>query len=199
MSSLFDLTQIVLIDLSLAGDNALVVGMAVAALSPQRRHRAMVAGIAAATVLRILMALFAVQLLHVTGLLAAGGLLLLWVGWKMGRELHLHSAAKVHAGDPPAKKFSAAVWQIIVADVSMSLDNVLGVAGVARDHTQELVIGLVLSVALMGLVSSQIARLTVRYPNIGYVGVAIILYTSLRMMYDGAAELGLWTSIRALA
>ena len=99
-------------------------------------------------------------------------------------------------GETHAKKFSEAVWQIVIADVSMSLDNVLGVAGVARDHTQELVVGLVLSVALMGLVSSQIARLTARYPKVGYVGVAVILYTALHMIYDGSLEL--WPSIHAL-
>ncbi len=185
MSSLFNLVQIVLIDLSLAGENAIAVGIAVASLPAHQRKHATVVGIAAATLLRIVLAFFAVQLLHVTGLLAAGGLLLLWVGWKMAMELRLLHQNK-HAPDKaPAKKFSAAVWQIVVADVSMSLDNVLGVAGVARDHMVELVIGLVLSIALMGLASSQIARLTSRYPKVGYVGVVVVLYTALRMVYDG--------------
>ena len=188
MVSLLDLAQIILIDLSLAGDNALVVGMAVAALPVQQRHRATMAGIGAATLLRIIMAFFAVQLLHITGLLAAGGLLLLYVGWKMWSEIRATHHKKLNH-DKAAKKFSAAVWQIILADVSMSLDNVLGVAGVARDHMQELVIGLGLSVVLMGLVSTQIARLTARYPRIGYIGVAIIFYTAVRMIYDGAVDL----------
>jgi len=178
----FDLLQIILIDLSLAGDNALVVGMAVSALPEARRKRAMIAGIAGATVLRIVMAIFAVQLLRVTGLMAAGGILLLWVGWKLGREIR---AAKVSQGKSDVKSFSMAVWQIIVADISMSLDNVLAVAGVARNHVWELVIGLGLSVVLMGVASTQISRLTTRYPKIGYVGVVIILYTALRMIYGG--------------
>ena len=189
VTSLIDLLQIILIDLSLAGDNAIVVGMAVAALPAAQRKQAMTAGILAATLLRIGMAFFAVKLLAITGLLAAGGLLLLWVGWKMARELHALHHKKHIENQSAAEKFSAAVWQIILADISMSLDNVLGVAGVARDHMQELVIGLVLSVALMGLASSQIARLTARYPKIGYAGVIIILYTAGRMIYDGALPL----------
>ncbi len=185
MVSFFDLAQIILIDLSLAGDNALVVGLAVAALPHRQRKQAMTAGIAAATALRIVMAFFAVALLRITGLLAAGGLLLLWVGWKMARELRALHRSNDGRMEMPVKKFSAAVWQIIIADVSMSLDNVLGVAGVARDHMPELVIGLGLSVALMGVASSQIAHLTARFPKIGYVGVVVILYTALRMIYDG--------------
>ncbi len=185
MTFVLDLVQIVLIDLSLAADNALVVGSAVATLPAAQRKKALTAGIAAATVLRIIMAFFAVQLLHITGLLAAGGLLLLWVGWKMFCEVRfLKPHVVIKTND--TQKLSAAVWQIIIADVSMSLDNVLGVAGIARDHMEELVLGLALSVALMGLVSSQIAKLTARYPKAGYVGIAIVIYTALRMIYDGA-------------
>jgi YjbE family integral membrane protein len=162
--------------------------MAVAGLPGKQRHRALLFGIGGATFLRILMACFAVQLLHVTGLLAAGGILLLWVCWKMACELHLgfkHKAVK----ETPAQKFSSAIWQIIIADVSMSLDNVLGVAGVARDHIVELVLGLSLSVILMGAASSQIARLTIRYPKIIYVGIAIVFYTAVNMIWDGSQQL----------
>jgi YjbE family integral membrane protein len=189
VSSLLNLAQIALIDLSLAGDNALMVGLAVASLPPDRRKRAMALGIGSATVLRILLALFAVQLLQITGLLVAGGLILAWVAWKMLREIrHLHRAKK--ADEPPVvKKFAAAVWQILAADISMSLDNVLGVAGIARDDRMALVAGLTLSVLLMALASSQIAKLTARYPKAGYVGIAVILYTALRMIYDGAETL----------
>ncbi|MDE2030610.1 MAG: YjbE family putative metal transport protein [Alphaproteobacteria bacterium] len=201
MSSLFDLVQIVLIDLSLAADNALVVGMAVAALPPATRKKAMIGGIAAATVLRIVMALFAIQLLHVTGLLLAGGLLLAWVSWKMAREFH-HAQRGESSGTPDipvSKKTSEAIWQIVVADVSMSLDNVLGVAGVARDHMGLLVTGLALSVLLMALASSQIAKLTARYPKVALVGVAIILYTAIHMIIDGGQQIGLWVKLAAFA
>jgi len=190
-----DLAQIILIDLSLAGDNALVVGMAVIALPLAQRKRAMMSGIAAATLLRILMAFFAVRLLHITGLMASGGLLLLWVGWKMAREIHAHQRQQknTHQGKKSVeKKFSTAVWQIVLADVSMSLDNVLGVAGVARDHMEELILGLGLSVLFMGLASAQIAKLAERYPKIGYAGIAVILYTALNMIYDGGRELNWW-------
>ena len=196
MSIVFDLAQIVLIDLSLAGDNALVIGMAVSGLSVERRNRAMTAGIVAATVLRIIMALFAVQLLRITGLLMAGGLLLLWVGWKMWREVRARKPSEQETAEAQNRKFSAAVWQIVIADVSMSLDNVLGVAGVAREHMRELVLGLVLSVALMGIASTQIAKLSERYPQVVYGGIAIILYTALRMIYDGSVEL--WPAIHGL-
>lgn len=192
MDSLFALTQIVLIDLSLAGDNAIVIGMAVAALPVKQRKQAMTLGIGAATVLRILMALFATQLLHFAGLLAAGGILLLWVGWKMWREMEaLRPQKKIKAkkAEKRESKLSSAVWQIIIADFSMSLDNVLGVAGVARDHKWQLVIGLCLSIGLMALASAQIAKITSRYPRLGYIGIAIVLYVALHMIYDGAEEL----------
>jgi YjbE family integral membrane protein len=186
--------QVVLIDLSMAGDNALVVGMAAAGLRPAERHRAVLAGIAGATLLRILFAVFAVQILHLTGLLAAGGLLLLWVAWKMYEELRhakkVRDADKDAAGDVASpgiqtKKISTAIWQIITADVSMSLDNVLGVAGVARDHLWLLAAGLSLSVLLMGIASSFVARLAARHSWIGYLGFVVILYTALRMVGDG--------------
>jgi YjbE family integral membrane protein len=202
MAELVALAQVIVVDLVLAGDNAIVVGIAVAGLPSQQRWRVMVLGIAAATLLRIVFAIFTVQLLQIIGLLLAGGLLLLWVSWKLWRELRtgrlIEGAAGPHEvpasgapGSPaaPPKTMRQAVTQIIVADVSMSLDNVLAVAGVAREHAWVLIVGLVLSVAFMGLAAAVIARLLARFHWIAYVGLAIIFYVSLRMIYDGASEL----------
>ncbi|MDX2028269.1 MAG: YjbE family putative metal transport protein [Alphaproteobacteria bacterium] len=189
--NLFDLFQILLIDITLAGDNAIAVGLAAAGLPAAQRRQAIISGIVAATVMRIIFAFFAVQLLEITGLLAAGGLLLLWVAWKMYHEVRL--AAKGHAKatktKPPVKKLSSAILQILAADVSMSLDNVLAVAGVARDHLFTLVIGLVLSVVLMGAASTVVAKLTNRYPWLVYLGIAIVLYAALQMIWDGGHDL----------
>jgi len=203
-AELVALAQVVVVDLVLAGDNAIVVGIAVVGLPAQQRWRVMVLGIAAATVLRIVFAYFTTELLQIIGLLLAGGLLLLWVCWKLWRELRSgrlvqaaneHAAQEVLAGEPvtdrapmAAKTMRQAVTQIIVADVSMSLDNVLAVAGVAREHQWVLVVGLTLSVAFMGLAAAVIARLLGRFHWIAYVGLAIILYVALRMIYDGAGE-----------
>lgn len=202
MAELVALAQVVLVDLVLAGDNAIVVGIAVAGLPAQQRWRVMMLGIAAATVLRIVFASFTVQLLQIIGLLLAGGLLLLWVSWKLWRELRSgrlieHAPREVSADGTseapapahPTKTMRQAVTQIIVADVSMSLDNVLAVAGVAREHAWVLIFGLVLSVAFMGLAAAVIARLLGRFHWIAYVGLAIILYVALRMIFDGAIEL----------
>ena len=196
MAELVALAQVVLVDLVLAGDNAIVVGIAVAGLPAEQRLRVMVLGIGAATVLRIVFASFTVQLLQIIGLLLAGGLLLLWVCWKLWRELRSGRLIELpgeegEAGAPrPAvqKTMRQAVTQIIVADVSMSLDNVLAVAGVARDHAWVLVFGLALSVAFMGLAAAVIARLLGRFHWIAYVGLAVILYVALRMIYEGGLE-----------
>jgi YjbE family integral membrane protein len=198
------LVQVIIVDLVLAGDNAIVVGIAVAGLPAHQRWRVMMFGIAAATALRIVFASVTVQLLQIIGLLLAGGLLLLWVCWKLWRELRTGRLVELSpsaeprevpaevgeaAKAPPPKTMRQAVTQIIVADVSMSLDNVLAVAGVAREHAWVLVFGLVLSVAFMGLAAAVIARLLARYHWIAYVGLAIIFYVALRMIFDGTVEL----------
>jgi YjbE family integral membrane protein len=194
-AELVALAQVVLVDLVLAGDNAIVVGIAVAGLPVDKRLRVMMLGIAAATILRIVFSTFTVLLLQVIGLLLAGGLLLLWVCWKLWRELRAgrltaHDTAPddTAASGAPPKTMRQAVTQIIVADVSMSLDNVLAVAGVAREHAWVLVFGLVLSVAFMGLAAAVIARLLNRHHWIAYVGLAVIFYVALRMIYEGAIE-----------
>ncbi len=185
--------QVIMIDLVLAGDNAVVIGLAAAGLPPERRGRAILVGIVAATVLRILFAVFAVQLLDIVGLLLAGGILLLWVAWKMWRELrglaHQDPDAAAAGHQAPRKTFAQAAWQIVMADVSMSLDNVLAVAGAARDHIEALVFGLALSILLMGVAANIIARLLNRHRWIAYVGLAIILYVALDMIWRGALQM----------
>ena len=199
------LLQVIGIDLVLAGDNAVVIGLAAAGLPKDQRNKAILVGIIAATVLRIGFAAITTQLLALVGLLLAGGLLLLWVCWKMWRELRdghdaddqaAHEALEdsdlnadgTVAGGQPRKTFAQAAWQIVIADVSMSLDNVLAVAGAAREHPTVLVIGLILSIALMGLAATFIARLLQKYRWIAYVGLAIIVYVSFKMIYEGWLE-----------
>jgi YjbE family integral membrane protein len=182
------LGQVIMIDLVLAGDNAIVIGLAAAGLPPDQRRKAIILGILAATGLRILFAAFTVQLLAIVGLLLAGGILLLWVCWKMWRELRSPSHAAHGDGKAAPKTLAAAAWQIIVADVSMSLDNVLAVAGAAREHPSALVFGLALSIVLMGVASNFIAGLLERHRWIAYVGLAIILYVAGDMIYRGAIE-----------
>ncbi|WDZ76219.1 TerC family protein [Ensifer adhaerens] len=183
--------QVIAIDLVLAGDNAVVIGLAAAGLEPKQRQKAIMVGILAATVLRIAFATVAVHLLAIIGLLLAGGLLLLWVCWKMWRELRAsHGDEEAMADESaPRKTFLQAATQIVVADVSMSLDNVLAVAGAAREHPSVLIVGLGLSIALMGIAANLIARLLTKHRWIAYVGLAIILYVSLDMIYRGTLEL----------
>ncbi|APO71635.1 TerC family integral membrane protein (plasmid) [Rhizobium gallicum] len=188
------LLQVIAIDLVLAGDNAVVIGLAAAGLPVVQRKKAILVGILAATVLRILFASVTVQLLSIVGLLLAGGLLLLWVCWKMWRELRSQHAnggeigLEGEASTGPKKTFMQAATQIVVADVSMSLDNVLAVAGAARDHPTVLILGLALSIAMMGVAANIIARLLSRHRWIAYVGLLIILYVSLDMIHRGVLE-----------
>lgn len=199
--SLNALFQVVMIDLVLAGDNAIVIGLAAAGLPEGQRKKAILIGIVAATLMRIGFASITVQLLQIIGLLLAGGVLLFWVCWKMWRELralhhhqptfqNLSSATTVDASVPagPQKTMGQAVWQITIADISMSLDNVLAVAGAAREHPMILIFGLALSIALMGFAATFIARLLEKHRWIAYVGLAIILYVAFDMCYRGAIE-----------
>ncbi|MDP2297902.1 MAG: TerC family protein [Pseudolabrys sp.] len=197
--------QVVMIDLVLAGDNAIVIGLAAAGLPKDQRTKAILAGIAAATVLRILFAGITTQLLQIVGLLFAGGVLLLWVCWKMWRELRTSheeeqaaqealanadlNADGTIAGGAPRKTFRQAAIQILIADVTMSLDNVLAVAGAARDHPYVLIFGLILSIALMGIAANFIASLLQKHRWIAYVGLLVILYVALEMVWRGIVEL----------
>jgi YjbE family integral membrane protein len=196
--------QVIFIDLVLAGDNAIVIGLAASGLPREQRNKAILVGIIAATVLRIIFASITTWLLAIVGLLVAGGILLLWVCWKMWRELRTtaqeaHAAREAladedldHSGGiaegARRKTFAQAALQIIIADVSMSLDNVLAVAGAAREHPVVLVFGLALSIALMGAAASLIANLLQRHRWIAYVGLAIIFYVALSMIWEGSLE-----------
>lgn len=192
------LLSVVIIDVVLAGDNAIVVGMAASTLPIEQRRRVIILGIAAATVLRILFAYFTAQLLAIIGLTLAGGVLLLWVSWKMYRELcqtrssaRRAAAAERGCGIGPRvqrKSATQALAQIVLADVSMSLDNVLAVAGTARAHFWVLAFGLILSVALMGVASTLIARLLERHFWISWIGLGIITFVALRMIWEGSTE-----------
>lgn len=195
------LFQVILIDLVLAGDNAIVIGLAAAGLPKEQRNKAILIGVGAATLLRIVFAGLTTQLLAIVGLLLAGGILLLWVCWKMWRELRTpaheeHAALAENGGaeGAPTKTLAQATWQIIIADVSMSLDNVLAVAGAAREHPTVLIFGLVLSIALMGVAASFIAKLLQKHRWIAYVGLAVILYVAGEMIYRGALEV--WPHLR---
>jgi YjbE family integral membrane protein len=195
------LFQVIMIDLVLAGDNAIVIGLAAAGLPEGQRKKAILVGILAATLMRIGFASVTVQLLQIIGLLLAGGILLLWVSWKMWRELQtshhqpkfqdLSSARTMDAAGASGrqKTLGQAIWQITLADVSMSLDNVLAVAGAAREHPVILIFGLALSIALMGLAASFIARILEKHRWVAYVGLLIILYVALDMCYRGAIEI----------
>ncbi len=182
------LGQVLMIDLVLAGDNAVAVGLAAGGLDPKQRRTAILAGLGAAVVLRIGFAVLATRLLAIIGLTLAGGLILLWVCWKMWRDLRAHARHEregTGAGAPPAKSFSSALLQIMLADLSMSLDNVLAVAGAARDHPAILVFGLLLSIGLMGLAASWIAGILNKQRWIGYFGLLVVVYVALHMIWDG--------------
>jgi len=179
------LAQVVMIDLVLAGDNAVAVGMAASGLPASQRRKVILSGLGAAVALRIGLALLATRLLSLIGLTFAGGLLLLWVCWKSWRELRAQAAARRAQTAPPAKTFAQAFAQIFIADLSMSLDNVLAVAGAAINHPWVLVFGLLLSIVLMGVAANAIAHALHKLPWVAYVGVAIVLYVALHMIWAG--------------
>jgi YjbE family integral membrane protein len=199
-SALAAFFQVLMIDIVLAGDNAIVVGALAAGLPPDQRKKVIFIGVIAALVLRIAFALVVTQLMQVVGLIFVGGLLLIWVAWRMWRDLRSgpdnpDTAAHESSGVRPAKSFAAAAWAVAIADVSMSLDNVLAVAGAARDHPGILIVGLVFAVALMGLAANLIAKYIERYRWIAYVGLAVIVYVAGKMIHDGwiHPEVGLGT------
>ncbi|MDB5393559.1 MAG: integral rane protein YjbE family [Rhodospirillales bacterium] len=181
------LLQIAFIDLVLAGDNAIVVGLAVAGLAPEYRRKAILLGLSGAVILRILFSIVALSLLHILGLTLAGGILLVWVAWKLLRELRDgdHSA---HGRKSGHRTLSGAVGAILLADVSMSLDNALAVAGAAHDHIKIMVAGLILSVALMAIAADWVARLIVKHRWLGYVGLAVVAYVAGDMVIRGTRE-----------
>ncbi len=194
--------QVLLLDLVLAGDNAIVVGALAAGLPPEQRKKVILIGVIAALVLRVIFALMVTWLLGVTGLVLAGGLLLLWVAWKMYRDVTRSEATESpgspeiagdeNSGIPAAKSFAGAAWSVAIADVSMSLDNVLGVAGAAKDHPGIMVVGLIFAVALMGLAANIIAQYIERYRWIAWVGLAVIVYVAGKMIWEG------WTEVQPL-
>lgn len=192
------LVQVIFIDIVLAGDNAVVVGMAAAKVEPRLRAKVIMWGVGGAVVLRVLFALVATKLLAIVGLALAGGILLLWVCWKMYRDIVVHEPAPAFAGgftgdvprDAKTITFSAALIQIVIADASMSLDNVLAVAGAAKGDMPVLVVGLTVAVAFMALMSAWIARLLTRHAWIAWIGLAIILYVAAEMIWTGTHQIG---------
>jgi YjbE family integral membrane protein len=186
------LGQIIIGDLTMAGDNVVIIGSLASGLPERERRRVLMFGVGMALVFLIGFALIATQLLHVTGLVFAGGLLLLWVAYNMARELHPartviadDPATAAIEGPPATKTFLQAAIQITIADLSMSLDNVLLVASIARDNPALLIFGLTFSVLLMGFLANYVAKLIQRYHWISYIGLAVILYVALNMIYEG--------------
>lgn len=191
--------QVLMIDIVLAGDNAIVVGALAAGLPADQRKKVIFIGVIAALVLRIVFALTVTWLLGIVGLVLAGGLLLLWVAWRMYRDIHSHPGEQhsggspeiegdEHSGLPPSKTFAAAAWSVAVADVSMSLDNVLAVAGAAREHPGILIVGLIVAVAMMGIAANIIAKYIERFRWIAWVGLAVIVYVAFKMIWEGFHE-----------
>lgn len=189
LTELSAFAQVIFIDIALAGDNAIVVGLAAAGLAPQQRKQAVFIGIGFALICRIIAAIFTTQLLQVPGLLFLGGLLLIWVGWKLGAELLQKEVEVLEHAEKPAKDLRTAIWRIAVADITMSIDNVLAVAGAARDHLAALAFGLVLSIVLMGFAASAIAKWMERLPWIKFIGVAVVFFVAVKMMWEGWPEL----------
>jgi len=190
---LIALGQVLMIDVILAGDNAVVIGLAATRVPAEMRKKVILLGLIAAVVLRIALSMVAVQLLAIIGLLLAGGILLLWVCWRMWRDLADHGKNEIAPEIQAGTSARQAIIQILVADVSMSLDNVLAVAGAARHHMDVLVIGLLLSIALMGAAATYIAKLLETYRWIAYIGLAIVVYVALKMIYEGGIEV--WAAL----
>jgi YjbE family integral membrane protein len=182
---LLALAQVVMIDIVLAGDNAVVIGLAAARVPPHMRRKVILSGLAAALVLRVALAIVTVQLMRIIGLTLAGGILLLWVSWRFWRDIS-GAHDQHHAAMDANASLRRAILQIVIADISMSLDNVLAVAGAARDHRDVLIIGLLLSVALMGMAANLIARLLEHYRWVSYIGLAIVIYVALSMIWNGS-------------
>ena len=190
--------QVLMIDIVLAGDNAIVVGALAAGLPPEQRKKVIAIGVIAALVLRIVFALMVTWLMGIVGLVLAGGFLLLWVAWRMYRDIKGHGPGESagspeiegdeHSGVAPSKTFAAAAWSVAIADVSMSLDNVLAVAGAAREHPGILIVGLVFAVALMGVAANIIARYIERFRWIAWVGLLVIVYVAIKMIVEGWSE-----------
>jgi YjbE family integral membrane protein len=204
-ASLADLVQIILADIVLSGDNALIIGMAASSLSPELRKKAIIFGMAAAAGFRIVFAVFATYLLNVPGLLFVGGLLLLWVCWRLFDEIREQVAgraahAQAEAADggyagPPKRTLTQALTSILIADVSMSIDNVLAVAAIARHNTLLLVFGLALAIALMGFCATIIVKLLTRYPVISWLGLVVLIYVAGRMLFEGWPEVARLSSL----
>ena len=204
-SALFALFQVLMINIVLSGDNAVVIGMVAARVAPDNRHKVILWGMVAAVVLRVVLSIFAVELLNILGLSLAGGIILLWVAWRLYRDIRAEKEEKAalaviaadradrhpqhQAAQAGAVPLRRAVVQVAVADISMSVDNVLAIAGAANQNIAVLVIGLVLSIALMGVAASYIAKLLQRFPALAYVGVILIVYVGLEMIWDGSADL----------
>ena len=194
LDQISSLLQVVLVDLVLAGDNVIVVGMVAATVAADKRRQVILAGIAMAALMRVAFALVTIQLLNLPGLLFAGGLLLLWVAWKLWQDLRSSAEKSDSKSSRSPRSVSQAVFQIALADLSMSLDNVLAVAGVARDHPVILVFGLALSIVLMGIGATMVVRALDRYHWIGYAGLAVILYVAFSMIWMGVPDLKLTLS-----
>ncbi len=195
-TALMALLQVLIIDVTLAGDNAIVVGALAAGLPAAQRRKVIMIGVLAALVLRVIFALAVTQLLQIVGLVLAGGLLLLWVAWKMWREMHHGTESPGSpeiegdegSGLRPARSFAGAAWAVAVADVSMSLDNVLGVASAAKDHPGIMIVGLAFAIALMGIAANIIAKCIERFRWISWVGIVVILWVALKMIYEGVID-----------
>jgi YjbE family integral membrane protein len=185
LSAMIALVQVILVDLLLAVDNTIVVGLVAASMPAHQRKKIIFIGIVFATALRIGFAVIASYLLTIVGLLMAGGLLLLWVGWKMFREVSGQHKARVAAYRPPPKTFNQAVIQVVLADVAMSLDNVLAVAGAAHEHLWVLVFGLTLSVVLMGVASVRLAQMMQKHRWLIYIGIGVVFLVAMEMIVSG--------------